>query len=47
MIGWILLLVFLLLILLSFVLRLGVLAGYGQDGVFVRIRIGPGILSKR
>lgn len=45
MIGWILLLVFLLLILLSFVLRLGVLAGYGQDGVFVKIRIGPGYVK--
>lgn len=45
MIGWIILSILLLFIILSFVLRLGVLAGYGREGVFVKIRIGPGYLK--
>jgi len=44
-IGWILLAILLVLILLSLVLRLGVLAGYGRDGPFVKVRIGPGYLK--
>ena len=45
MIKWILLAILALLILLAFVLRLGVLAGYGQAGVFVKIRVGPGYIK--
>lgn len=45
MTGWILLAVILLLALLSFVLRLGALAGYGQEGPFVNIRVGPGYVT--
>lgn len=45
MIGWILLIILAALVLLSFVLRLGVLAGYGQVGPFVKIRIGPGYIT--
>ena len=45
MIKWILLAVLALLILLSFVLRVGVLAGYGKEGAFVKIRVGPGYIK--
>ena len=45
MIGQILLILLLALILLSFVLRLGVLAGYERDGPFVRLRVGPGYVT--
>lgn len=41
MIGWILLGILLLLILLTFVLRLGVTACYDADGPWVKLRIGP------
>lgn len=41
MIGWILLALLALLILLSLVLRLGVLACYDGDGPWVKLRIGP------
>ena len=45
MIKWILLAVLALLILLSLVLRVGVLAGYGKEGAFVKIRVGPGYIK--
>ncbi len=45
MIKWILLAVLALLILLSFVLRVGVLAGYSKEGAFVKIRVGPGYIK--
>ena len=45
MIGWILLAILLLLILLSFLLRLGALVGYVQSGFFVKLRIGPAWLQ--
>ena len=45
MIKWILLAILALLILLSFVLRVGVLAGYGKEGAFVKIRVGPGYIK--
>lgn len=41
MIGWIFLAILLLLILLVFVFRLGVLACYDQEGPWVKIRVGP------
>ncbi len=45
MIGWVLLTVLALLILLSFLLRLGVLAGYMPGGPFVKIRVGPAYIQ--
>ena len=45
MIGWILLAVLAALILFSLFFRLGVLAGYGREGVFVKLRLGPGYLK--
>ena len=45
MIKWILLAILVLLILLSFVLRVGVLAGYGKEGPFVKLRVGPGYIK--
>ncbi len=45
MIKWILLAILALLILLSFILRMGVLAGYGQAGPFVKLRVGPGFIK--
>ena len=41
MIGWIFLAILLLLILLAFVFRLGVLACYDQEGPWVKVRVGP------
>lgn len=41
MIGWIFLAILLLLILLVFVFRLGVLACYDQEGPWVKVRVGP------
>ena len=45
MIGKILLLILVLLVLLAFVLRLGVLACYDQAGPWVKIRLGPKFLQ--
>lgn len=45
MIKWILLAILALLVLLSFVLRVGVLAGYGREGPFVKLRVGPGYIK--
>lgn len=41
MVRWILLVFLALLLLLSVTVRLGVLAGYGQEGPWVKLRIGP------
>ena len=41
MIGWIILAVLLLLVLLAFVVRLGVLVGYDDSGFRVKVRVGP------
>ena len=45
MIGKILLLILVLLVLLAFVLRLGVLACYDAAGPWVKIRLGPKFLQ--
>ena len=45
MIGKILLLILVLLVLLAFVLRLGVLACYDAAGPWVKIRLGPKLLQ--